>query len=470
MNRYEQVAGYIRERLASGSLTIGEKLPSVRELSKLMGFSSITVQHAYELLEAEGVCEARPRSGFYVTEGRRHQSGFPRNERRIAGEAHVVRSLPAALLNTWWGSGFEAFGAHYPSPDLFDRAELDRITRQVLRRGPKRISGFGMPQGDIQLRHEIMRRAAGRGVNCRFEDIFVGGTGMACFSLYLDAMAKPGDTVIVESPSYFPLLAGLKRRNLLAIELYSHPEKGIDPAQFESIVTTHRVRFAILMGSQHYPTGLKYSKEVMQKIVEIARRAEVVILENDMLGELNYDNSPSMTFKHFDRHDGVVQFGSFMCSLSPDYGIGWIIGGQYTEELMLHQYLNGLNSSNGLLQHAVAEYLSTKSQDRILRRRRGELASRMRRGIDLLGKYFPADCLVSNPAGGYMCWVRGPKKFDASALAAGALKHDISILPGPIFSVQGAFADSMALNFSFPWTRENEIRLATLGKLISEKI
>ncbi|MER9178423.1 PLP-dependent aminotransferase family protein [Mesorhizobium sp. M0955] len=468
MRRYEFVVDLIKRGIRTGTLRVGDRLPSVRQLSEDTGYSPMTVHHAYELLEAEGVCEARPRSGFYVVGVPAPVTDPAKNGHVVHGE--TVKDLPEALLHIWYSNELGAFGSFYPSPDLFDRNDIDRLLRQLLRQGETRLVGCDSPQGDVQLRHEISRRASRRGSVVAHGEIVVGNTGMSCFDMCLNAFTKPGDVILVESPSYFPMLAGLNRKSLSVVEIYSHPRSGIDPEQFLHLVRSNSVRVALLMGSNHYPTGVTYSEQTMRRVVEIARQHQVLILESDMFSDLNYDGSRQPSFKQHDPSDIVVQFGSFMASLPPAYGLGWIIAGTHTRRLMTHQYAHGLNSGDGIVQRAIATFLATRSQDRHLRQLRGTLAARMQRGLDLIAEHFPSECVVSPPVGGYMCWVRGPVGFDATSALLQAIESDFSFLPGPIFSIEASFRNFVALNFSFPWIAQNETYLAKLGEMMHRSL
>jgi len=464
MRRYESVVDLIKRRIHTGTLKVGDRLPSVRQLSEDIGYSTMTVHHAYELLEAEGVCEARPRSGFYVVDLPAPMTEPGSNNHD--GDGQTLKNLPDALLQICYSNELGAFGSFYPSPDLFDRNDINRLLRQLLRQGESRLVGCDSPQGDVQLRHEISRRVSRRGCIVTDGDIIVGNTSMSCFDMCLNAFTKPGDVVLVESPSYFPMLAGLNRKSLSMVEIYSHPRSGIDPEQFLHLVRANSIRVALLMGSHHYPTGVTYSEQAMRRVVEIARQHQVLILENDMFSDLSYDGSRQPSFKQHDPSDIVVQFGSFTASLPPAYGLGWIIAGTHTRRLMTHQYTHGLNSGDGIVQRAIATFLAIRSQDRHLRRLRGALAARMQRGLDLIAEHFPRECVVSPPAGGFMCWVRGPVGFNATDALLQAVESDFSFLPGPIFSIEASFRNFVALNFSFPWTAQNQTYLAKLGEMM----
>lgn len=464
MNRYDEVAMLIRRQIAAGTLKIGERLPSVRQMSAMTGYSCVTVHHGYELLESQGICIAHQRSGFYVTKAPQQLSGFPKPQTALRPAARPADNLLENVALSWAVHGVPALGSPEPSIDLFKRETLDRTYRQVLRRGNG--PGAPYPEGDPRLRHEIARRQAQRGAIVDPDSILITASAMDAYSLCLDAFTSPGDAVLVESPSYFPMLAILKKRGLQIIELYSHPVLGADPNQFAYLLEHNPIKVAILMVGSHYPTGITYSAKSAQAFVEAAHERNVVLIENDMLGELDY-NGAGCTLKQFDTDDAVIQFSSFAQALSPAYGLGWIVAGRHARKLLATQYLNGVPSVDVLFQKAIAEHLSNRSYDRHLRIITSKLAARMQMGAELVAEAFPRECSLSQPDGGYMCWLRCPM-VDTNAVAAKATDENIGILPGSMFSIAGSFQNFLALNFSFPWTERQVSRIRRLGELIEQ--
>src|SRR5690606_29571830 len=210
--RYNVVVELIRKRLAAGTLKPGDRLPSIRQLSLVTGYSTTTIQHGYELLESQGFCSARARSGYYLTNAPVLRDNFPKSEQGNVSGPVAVQDLPADLLLTWRTNKREAFGSPVPCRDLYDSSELDKSVRRVLRR--QRPTAPPNLEGDEQLRLEIAKRAALRSVLARPDEILVTGSAMQSFNLCLDAFTEPGDIVLVESPSFFPILSAIKRRNL----------------------------------------------------------------------------------------------------------------------------------------------------------------------------------------------------------------------------------------------------------------
>ncbi len=463
--RYNAVVQFIRELVNAGTLKVGDRLPSIRQLSATTGYSTVTIHHGYELLESQGYCEARPRAGFYLIRAPAQHEEFP-EEREQSPEPLAIEDLSESLLLSFQSKALSAFGAPYPSDDLYNRTELDMTLRRVLR--GRKPTGVDEAEGDPELRLQIAKRTAQRQIATRHQDVIVTGSSMQAFNLCLDAFTEPNDIILVESPSYFPALSAIRRRNLRVVEIYSHPRTGVDPDQFEYIVRNNRIRVALLMGNHHYPTGITYSETAMRKIVVVAQKHNVMIIENDMLGELKYGSGHASSFKQFDTSNNVIQYSSFEYTLAPEYGLGWIIAGKYTKRLLAASYLGGC-TSDWRIQRAIAEHLSTRSQDRALRRIRTELAFRMEKGLQILADTLPAECSFSMPIGGFTCWVRAQPRFSSSRAAIALNRKNVGFIPGPVFSAARSFENFFAMNLSFPWTPENEAKVEKIARVIADE-
>jgi DNA-binding transcriptional MocR family regulator len=188
------------------------------------------------------------------------------------------------------------------------------------------------------------------------------------------------------------------------------------------------------MPNNHYPTGVTYSREAMRAIVASARAHRVPILESDDYGELGYLPYACPSLKTFDSTgDVVIQCSNISNILGPDFGIGWVITRKYHSRIVEQNFFANLGSGDGILQDAVALYVSRRSFDHQLRNMRQAMANRMRRGLDLIQEFFPKGSAVSRPNGGYMCWIRGPKDFDSIAVAKIALAPASASLRGRCF-------------------------------------
>lgn len=470
MHRYQEVAHRIQSWINAGILRPGDRVQSVREMSLQTGYSMVTVHHAYALLESEGVLTARPRSGFFVAEHARRLSDFAEASTDFeAGEqSHVaVPNRLHSLMATWRERRISMFGDMYPSADLMPTREMKAQVLQAFRNEVRRQENPSLA-GEIELRELIAKRATLRGVLARADDVVIASGSQRAMGLCLDAIARPGGVVLIETPSYFPLHAALQRRQINVMEVYSNPISGIDPDQFDHLLDNSDIQACILMPTNHYPTGVTYSEEVMRRIVAKASSRKVPVLELDLFGDLSYGPKLPATLKSFDDDDIVIQVGSFASTLGPAFSFGWIISQNFRRPLLQNLVFNDTSAGDAALQSAIAHYLQNRSFDRHLRQVRAKLEERMRSGLAMIAQSFPQSSAVSKPTGGYMSWVRLPSTFDAVRLSQKALQYEISLPPGPLFSVTGSFRNFLGLNLSYP-TEQRAVGMAKLLELLASE-
>lgn len=470
MKRSDGVVQLIQQWIENGTLTPGAKAPSVRQMSRITGYSMSTVHSAYGQLESAGVIVAQPRSGFYIDKVQAPVVRTTPTQDHAAFEAAheiSISDLSMKLFSSWSSSEIQQFGAIYPSPDLFPVDDINLHFRRILRRSPS--WGFtrssNLAQGDPSLRAAISRRYVEHGLTINPADIVLTSGGMHGVNLTLNVLTKPGDIVIIESPGMFPVFTSLEHRGLRAIEIPQVPGKGLDPAQFRYLLERHNVKACVLMANHHYPTGATTPEDSLKAMVQCARQYEVPIIENAGYMDLHYDAQCPPSFKKFDDTGLVYQIGSFSNMLAPGYGAGWLVPGRLREKIIQMKFTGNL-LSGGIFQRAVADYINCGSFDRHLRALRTKMKSRMDHGLKMIEKYFPEDCSVTPPAGGFMCWIEGPQNLDAMAASREALALGIGMPAGPLFSVRESLTNCIGLNFSFPWDEKSEARIKTIGELI----
>ena len=471
MKRSDGVVNLVRQWIDNGTLAPGAKAPSVRQMSRIAGCSMSTVHHAYGLLESAGVFVALPRSGFYIdgAAGRASESaGDSTTSSEIAHEISISE-LTLRLFASWSNSEIQQFGAIYPSTDLFPVDEVNRHFRRILRNrtGSKGADTASSTQGDPMLREAIARRYVDHGIALSANEIVLSAGGMHALNLCINILTKPGDIVLIESPGMFPVFTALEHRGLRAIEIPYSATHGLDPDQFEYLTNRHDIRACVLMPTHQFPTGISTPESAVRRIVEIARRKNLPIIENGGYMDLQYGKSCAPTLKRFDESGLVLQIGSFSNTLAPGYGMGWLVPGRFREKVMQMKFASNL-ISGGIFQRAVADYMHSGNFSRHLRSLRGKLLSRMEQGIALMERYFPEGCKATKPSGGFMCWVEGPPSFDSVAACRAALARGVGLPPGPVFSAREGFRNHIGLNFSFPWTVDAQARLQAIGELIRD--
>ena len=465
-NLYQAVADRVVWLIENETLRPGDRVPSIRRMHKQLAVSIATVMQAYRLLEDRGLIEARPQSGYYV----RHTSqGLP-EEPSVARGARSPRrvrvsSVSFALMDQLDHRGVVKLGAAMADMELMPLKMLNRLMSQVLRHNPLGGHEYDTPSGCERLRIEIARRMLDTGVTVRPDDIVTTCGATEAMYLALKAITKPGDTVAVETPTYYGILEQLEALQLKALEIQTDPREGIDVDRFEQAVASGKVDAAVVVCNFSNPLGSCMPDEKKRQLAEIASRYEIPVLEDDIHGELFFEGTRPKSLKAYDQDDWVLYCSSFTKTISPGCRVGWCIPGNRFAEPFLKSKLVTTHASPMPTQLAIATYLKQGGYDRTLRKARSSYRDRVRRMAQAVGEFFPRDTRVTNPSGGFVLWVEMPPTVDSLELYHKAFEHGISIAPGPLFSPIGGYANYIRLNCGVDWSDQLVDALELLGKL-----
>jgi len=164
----------------------------------------------------------------------------------------------------------------------------------------------------------------------------------------------------------------------------------------------------------------------------------------------------------------ILDCGSFAKTLAPGYRLGWVAAGRFASAVRKCKITTSLATSIPI-QAAISRYLASGVYDRHLAKLRRTLERQQKKLVSALQMYFPPECRWVSPSGGYQLWVQLPQGTDALDLHARALRHNISVAPGPIFSARREFAQAIRLNYGHPWTADTERAVKALGELIKRQ-
>ena len=463
MKLYETLAAEIEGLVAQGILRPGEKLPSVRAQQERRGVSPSTVFQAYYQLEAKGVIQSRPRSGYFVAA--RRAPPEPEVSRPDAASTAVdVSSLVFQVLDASRAPGMVPFGSAFPSPLLFPLEKLARSVSNSMRRIDPWSTVADLPPGNAELRRQIALRYQLDGAPVAADDIIITNGALEALNLCLQAVARPGDTVLVESPSFYAALQSLERLELKAVEVATHPREGMDLGALAQALEQHKPKACWLMTSFQNPLGSLMPPEKKQALVALLAQHGVPLIEDDVYGELYFGAHRPALAKRYDSEGIVMHCSSFSKCLAPGFRVGWAAPGRHAravERLKLTTSLAAAMPS----QLALADYLGQGGYERHLRQLRVVLERQRDRMLDAIATHFPAGTRVTRPQGGYFLWVELPAGSDALALHNRALAEGISIAPGPMFSAKRDYAHSIRLNYGHLWDATHEAAIHTLGRL-----
>jgi len=462
---YLRIATTFTRQVASGALRPGDRVPSLRRLSRQHRVSMSTALQAYLWLENRGYLEARPQSGFYVRTPFSRLIPEPRFE---AG--HTTPPTPgndailSEIIATADDSASISFGAGAASSELFPNQRLNVILRSIIRRQPLHSSHYVFPPGAEPLRRQIARRATEAGCSLPPSEITITCGALEAINLALRAVARPGTVVAVESPTYFGVLGTAASLGMKAVEIPTHPQQGMDLAELDRAIRRHNVKACIAMTNCQNPLGYALSDGYKKALVDLAESHNLALIEDEVYGDLVFQGPRPRSLKSFDRKGIVLLCSSFSKTISPGLRVGWVAAGQYRAQVERLKLLTTVATA-GLPQAVVAEFLQSGGYDRHLKRLRMTLAGQIDAVRQAIAKYLPEGTRISRPAGGYMLWVELPGHIDAVKLYRAALAEHISILPGPIFSATGRFRNCIRINCGHAWSEAHDRALLTLGRL-----
>ncbi|HIC7211644.1 aminotransferase-like domain-containing protein [Burkholderia stabilis] len=465
--RYQQLADLIVGMVDNGTLVPGTRLPSVRAFSEQHRISISTALQAYRLLEDRGILVARPQSGFYVAAARRGTLALPSAPRARAKASTVsISGAVAGLLEHAANSALVPLGCAVPDPALLESKRLDLALARIARQQGMRHNVYSPPYGDPRLRQEIAKRAMRFGHALSPDDILVTNGCTEALTLALGAVAQPGDTIAVESPTYFGLLHTLEVLGLKALELPTDPTRGVDLGVLADCLSTGTVSACVLSSTFSNPLGSAMAEADKRALLALLAGYRVPLIEDDVYGDIHFGGERPRPFIALDGGADTIYCSSFSKSLAPGYRIGWIAAGKRMQKIMERKLAFSL-CCPALPQAALADFLASGAYDTHLRRLRRLLDENLAHMTRAIESSFPPDTKVSRPAGGFVLWLELPKRFDSRALFDEALEHGICFAPGDVFSASRRFRNCLRLSAAYAWSRRMEDGVRALGKLAS---
>ncbi|UVA80972.1 aminotransferase-like domain-containing protein [Pandoraea commovens] len=467
MRLYETLADDIQSQIANGVYQPGERLPSVRQTSQQRQISITTVIRAYLLLESRGLIVSRPQSGYFVStlEAYAAPALTAAKPKPIAISASVdVSRLVLSTLRSIATDDAVPLGSPYPDPGAFPFEKLNRYAYAAARDDSLRGMRDALPPGHPKLIRQIAKRYSEKGVTIDPAEIIVTVGATEAINLCLQAVAKPGDVIAVESPTFYAMLHAIERMGMKAIEIPTHAARGIDVDALASIARDQRIGACMVMPNFQNPLGFEMPDEAKRALVSLSAELNMPLIENGVYNELYYGDTYPTTLKQYDREGLVLHCSSFSKTLASAYRIGWALPGRYRDQVEKLKFLNTLTTAS-IPQLAIAEFLEREGYEHHLRRLRKTYAQQANLMKAIVTRFFPAGTRLSNPAGGYVLWVELPDKVDGMKLYQLALERGITVGPGYMFSASGSYRNFIRLNYSTPWSPEIEQAVITVGKL-----
>lgn len=467
INLYEHLADELGALIASRVFAPGDRLPSIRHLSQQKRLSISTVMQALRLLEDRGLVDARPQAGFYVRHRARNLLGAA-DPQELKEPTYVgINNLLMRVLRANKAPGALQLALSWPPDELLPVRRMQQTMSAVARRRPELLTKDGcFDTNEPEFVRQVVRRAVDWG-RLNPHEIIATNSCTEAMSLGLRAVAKPGDTIAIESPTYFVLLQLIESLGMKALEIPTDPKTGLSIDALELAVREGLVQACLLVPNLNNPLGCVMPEENKRRLAALLSHYDIPMVEDDVYGDLCFAADRPWPVKAYDRSGHVLLCSSFSKVVSPSARVGYIVAGRYAQQVAyLKNVLSG--GTNQFFQAVLADFIGGSSYDNQVRKMRRAMAQRIARMSDAVSEFFPAECSVSAPQGGFVLWIRLPEQVDALVLHQRAIEKHIAFMPGPLFSASGKFSNFMRLNCGNVWTAEIEHAVRTLGALVED--
>lgn len=466
---YRRISERLLEQISAGSFQVGEKLPSVRTISRLFKVSVNTAMQSYRQLEALGFLEIRPQSGAYVRSSEVPATPAPDGSCYSLLPAEVSLSQDVLrYMEPHARPGITRLGIALPGPDLQPVKKVMDAVRDAARQQPLECWDYMHPNGHPLLTHCLARRSLLFEVPVAADDIIVTAGAMEALSLAVRSVSRPGDTVAVESPTYYGTLLMLETHHRRVIEIPTHPQNGIDLEALEKVMARGELAACIVSTNAQNPLGFTMTTSRKRALVQLAEKYDVPVIENDVWGDTVFsaDNLPA---KAFDRTGLVLYCNSFSKTLVPGLRLGWALPGRFQNRFRELKQLSTIAACS-ISQIAVAELLESGCYESHIRTLRASLQTNVGETTREVLRSFPAGTRINQPSGGCVLWIQLPQGVDGLTLFELAADRGIHVFPGGVFSLGGKHADFLRINAGNPLTETLRRGLQLLGESAADLI
>jgi DNA-binding transcriptional MocR family regulator len=435
VSRVGRVVAALRVRIDSRALGKGAKLPSVRRLAEQLAVSKSTVVEAFDRLAAEGLVEARRGSGFYVAAPpplvlAKAPSLDPavdlltivRNE--LEARPDVLQPASGWLPESW-----------------LPAAGVEKAIRAVARGGGPTKLRYDSPRGFEPLRRLIAARLAERGARVDPAQIVLTDSTTQALDLAARFLLSPGDCAVVDDPRYFHLvqLLGAHRAKIVSAP---YTREGPDVEALEAIFAEHRPRLYVMVAGPHNPTGASLSPTVAHRVLMLAERNGVAIVEDDIYAD--FETTPSPRLATFDGFDRVIQVGGFSKTVTAALRVGYLVARPDWSEAIVDMKLATTLGNSSFAAAALHHLLLEGGFRRHLDALRPRLAEAVARASCRLRACCATPWL--EPQGGMFLWAELPGGLDATEVARFGLEDNVVFAPGRSFSSAPRWRSFMRFN------------------------
>ena len=463
---YQQLYSQLKNLILTGELEVDTKLPPIRKLARELEVNNVTIVKAYDLLAEEDLVYKKVGSGTFVAPV---NPTVKNNQQKSDLDDQVYIDEDSKFVQQEETINF-ATGA--PTPDLFPIAPFKRLMNKVLERDRGYAFGYQKSQGYYPLRKTIVDYVAQYEIETTAERVQIVSGAQQGIDILAKTFLDYGDTVFVERPTYPGAISVFKSRRANIVEI-PIDHQGINLEVLEEKLQNYQPSCLYLMPNFQNPTGYSYCQAKKRRLLKLAEKYNLRIIEDDCLNDLNYSGQKSSTLKSLDRNNNVIYLKSFSKVFMPGLRLAFLLVPQADyEDILMSKYLSDI-FTDGLVQRVLELYFEEEVWEQQIEKLKQTYQHRYKTMVNALKEHCPAEVDYNCPQGGLNFWLDLPASINDQQLQKIALKEGVNLAPGTAFYVRNPPHNKLRLSIAA--VKEKEIKkgikiLSTvIKKLIEDK-
>ncbi|WP_080847484.1 MocR-like pyridoxine biosynthesis transcription factor PdxR [Cytobacillus gottheilii] len=464
---HQQIYEYLKQKILNGEWTVGVKIPPLRILAEQLNVNRSTVVAALEELAADGFIDSRVGYGTFVannTWSTISSGAAPDWKTYVDSGVHKSnQSIIQEINRSEFRADMIRLGTGELAPEFLPRKKMKGIFQQ--KTAQELSLSYTEPKGSYSLRAAICDYLKRKGIEASPSSVLIVSGGLQALQLISLGLLQKGSVVFHESPSYVTSVnvfqsAGM---NLLGVPM---GDKGMKTELLPKLRRQHHASLLYTIPTFHNPTGHTMPVLKREELLQTCSHERLPILEDDVYGDLWFEEPPPQPLKANDRQGLVLYMGSISKTLGPGLRIGWLVGPEQVIDRLADIKMQTDYGSSTLSQYAVAQWLQSGLYDEHIFHLREKLKFRRDTAIRILEKYYSGIATWNNPAGGFYIWLKLYEAVSMDKLFKRALKAGILINPGNIYD----YKDSSHIRISYSYAEPAQLEkgLKRLAEIIGE--
>jgi Transcriptional regulators containing a DNA-binding HTH domain and an aminotransferase domain (MocR family) and their eukaryotic orthologs len=391
----------------------------------------------------------------------------------VSGKS-MKRSAIREILKHLQKPGMISFAGGLPAPETFPVDDLKKVVIEILEKnGPDSLQ-YGTTEGDPLLRKMLVERHNSQGLKISIDNLIITSASQQALDLISKVFLDPGDYVLCGLPSY---LGGINAFSLYGAKLkgISLDEHGMKPDELEETIIIlkelgRKIKFIYVIPDFQNPSGITLPDSRRLKIIKIAEKYDLLIVEDSPYRELRFEGEPQKLMYGLDTTGRVISLCTFSKIFAPGFRVGWVIGHpEILDKLVLAKQTADLCTSP-FVQKIIARYMQKGLLEKNLKKTINLYRVRRTHMINCFRKYMPAGVTWTEPQGGLFLFVTLPLHLDTDEIFKKAILKNVAFVAGSSFFCNNSGHNTMRINFSFSNEQEIEAGVQRLSQVICDEL